>query len=93
MLRYLAMSLVVCALVVSASCSSSNVSGISLPTRAAADVTAPTSGSDVMDVTAPTSGSDVMSAKKGTSDVTAPTSGSDVMNVTAPTSGNDTMKH
>ncbi len=78
MFRYLALGLVGLAVTLSAACSSTtNVTGVAIPTRNAADVQSPTTGSDVMSVQSPTTGSDVM---KAASDVQSPTTGSDVMN-------------
>ena len=91
MLRYMTIGLAAMVLALSVACSSTNVTGVALPTRNTADVQQPTTGSDVMNVQQPTTGSDVMSAKVA-SDVQQPTTGSDVMNVQQPTTGSDVMK-
>ena len=88
MLRYMTIGLAAMVLAMSVACSSTNVTGIAVPTRNTADVQQPTTGSDVMNVQQPTTGSDVM---KCASDVQQPTTGSDVMNVQQPTTGSDVM--
>jgi len=92
MLRYMTIGLAAMVVSLSVACSSTNVTGIAVPTRNAAGVEQPTTGSDVMSVQQPTTGSDVMSAKAA-SGVEQPTTGSDVMSVQQPTTGSDVMKH
>jgi hypothetical protein len=65
MLRYIAIGLAAVVAALSISCSSTNVTGIAVPTRTAADVPQdPSTGNDVMSVPQdPSTGNDVMTVK------------------------------
>jgi hypothetical protein len=64
MFRYIALGLIGLAIALSTGCSSTtNVTGVDIPTRTTADALPPSTGNDIMGALPPSTGNDIMNTK------------------------------
>ena len=94
MLRFIAIGLATLAIVLSTACSSTtNVTGIAVPTRDTASAETPSTGDDRMSAETPSTGDDRMSVEdeRTTSSAETPSTGDDRMSAETPSTGDDRM--